>query len=179
MDYEEFKNLAGGLQSIATIMSFIIGGIWVYRRYIRQQERYPNINFTADINVIGKQRGYWIVELLALIENKGKAQHKMEDFDFDVYGIREDDQVDDDEKFGGQVTFAHEIKKGTFLPKKWKYFFVDPGTSAKYSFLARIPEDISFVVLHSSFKYHDRNNSGHTAEKTIFLKETEAEKIDA
>lgn len=47
MTMGDFKNLCEGLQSIATITSFIVGGIWVYRRYIRQQERYPNINFTV------------------------------------------------------------------------------------------------------------------------------------
>lgn len=178
MEYGDFKDLAQGLQAIATIISFIIGGIWVYQRYIRQQERYPNINFTADINVIGKQEGNWVVELIAIIENKGKAQHKMEEFDFDVYGINKEDKITDDANFGGQVNFGHLIKKGSFLPKKWEYFFVDPGTSAKYSFLARIPEEITFIVLHASFKYHARKDSGHTAEKTISLnkwkKETNA-----
>ena len=177
MTLEEFKNLSAGLQSVATAISFIIGGIWVYQRYIRQQERYPNLNFTADINVIGKQGEYWIVELIALIENKGKAQHKMERFEFDVYGVNKMDKLVDDEKFGGQVNFSHFIKKGSFLPKKWNYFFVDPGTAAKYSFLSRIPEDISFIVLHSSFVYNGRNNAGHTAEKTISL--IEKRNIDA
>ena len=169
MTFEQFEKLSSGLQSIATIISFIVGGIWVYQRYILQQEPYPNINFTADINVIGKQDEYWIVELIALIENKGKAQHKMEQFEFDVYGVNKKDKLEDDERFGGQVAFGHLIKKGSFLPIKWKYFFVDPGTSAKYSFLSRIPEDISFIVLHTSFTYHNRNSAGHTAEKTISL----------
>ena len=173
MEHEEFKNLFEGLQSIATIISFFVGGLWVYQRYIRQQERYPNVNFTADINVIGKQDEYWVVELVAFIENKGRAQHKMEQFRFDVYGVKKGDKLEDDEDFGGQVRFGHLIKKGSFLPKSLKYFFVDPGTSAKYSFLSKIPTTMSFVVLHSSFTYHNRNNTRHTAEKTISFAETE------
>ena len=139
----------------------------VFRKYVRQQERYPNINFTADINMIGKQGDYWIVELIALIENKGKAQHKMEQFKFDVYGVNKNDKLEDDENFGGQVHFSHLMKKGTFLAKRLKYFFVDPGTTAKYSFLSKVPQDISFILLHSSFTYYGRDSAGHTAEKTI------------
>lgn len=73
MTYEEFKNFAVALQSFATIASFIIGGIWVYTRYIRQRENYPNIELSADVNFVGEQASWWIiVELIGTIENKGK-----------------------------------------------------------------------------------------------------------
>src|SRR5215207_8765415 len=77
---EEWKNLAAATQSAATIASFVVGGIWVYTKYIRQQERYPNIEFSADVQFIGVQDGFWITELIATVENKGKAQHRMEEF---------------------------------------------------------------------------------------------------
>ena len=49
MTLGEFKDLAGELQSIATIASFMIGGTWAYQKFIRQQEKYPNIEFLAVI----------------------------------------------------------------------------------------------------------------------------------
>src|SRR5688500_17146592 len=92
--HEQLKNLMAALQSLATVVSFIVGGIWVYRRYIRQQEKYPNIEFSADINFIGEQADWWIVELIGVIENKGKAQHKMEEFNFDLNALYSKDQID-------------------------------------------------------------------------------------
>jgi hypothetical protein len=53
MSIEDWKNLAAAAQSVATIISFGVGGLWVYRRYIRQQEKYPNIEFSADVQFIG------------------------------------------------------------------------------------------------------------------------------
>ena len=45
--------------------------------------------FSADIQFIGVQNGFWVAELIATVENKGKAQHRMEEFGFDVSGIEE------------------------------------------------------------------------------------------
>ena len=77
MTPEEIKNYFAALQSLATVISFIIGGIWVFRKYINHQERFPHIEFSADINFIGLQGEWWIVELIGIIENKGKCQHRI------------------------------------------------------------------------------------------------------
>ena len=60
---ERIKDWGAFAQSVATILSFIVGGWWVYAKFVRAQEKYPNIEFSADINVIGQQGGSLIVEL--------------------------------------------------------------------------------------------------------------------
>jgi hypothetical protein len=166
---ETFKNIAAALQSIATVISFVIGGLWVYRKYILQQEMYPNIELLADINRIGSQGDWWILELIATIENKGKVQHKMEEFRFDLNGLFEDDDVKTSEEWGGQVNFPRRLAEGSFLPLKYGFFFIDPGTKAKYSYIARVPKTATFAILHCWFKYADQRGYGHTAEKTLDL----------
>ncbi len=131
MTLEELKNLAGALQSFATVISLIIGGIWVYRRYLRQQENYPNIEFSADVNFIGEQADWWIVELIGTIENKGKVQHKMREFKFDLNALYSEDQIDVSNKWGDQVNFPHLVAEGSFLPQRREFFFVAPGIKAK------------------------------------------------
>lgn len=157
------------IESFITSASMIIGGIWVYMSFIRQQEKYPNINFSADIKVIGKQEGSIIVELLAFIDNRGKAQHKMLEFNFDLYSISSDEKIETNKKWGGQVDFKKLICQGSFLPKSLDFFFVDPGNSAKYSFIAKIPDNSSFLIFHTNFKYENRHDFAQTAEKTISL----------
>lgn len=167
MTYEEFMNFAAALQSFATILSFIIGGIWVYTRYIRQRENTPNIESSAELNLIGEQAGWWIVELIATIENKGKVQHKMKEFRFDLNALCSDDQIDTSEKWGGQVNFPHLVAEGSLLPTQSDFFFIDPGIKAKYSYVARVPRDATFLIFHCWFKYYDDPNLSHTAEKSI------------
>jgi len=167
MTLEEWKNLALMLQSFATIASFIIGGIWIYWMFIRQQQKYSNIEFLADIEFIGIQDDWWIVELIATVDNKGKAQHKMIEFKFDLNALYPQDQIDVSPKWGGQVNFPKLVAEGSFLPERFNYFFIDPGTKAKYSYIARIPKQVSFVILHCWFKYEGRRDYRHTAEKTV------------
>lgn len=165
----EFKDWADILTSTLTSLSIIIGGGWVFYRFILQEERYPNINFTTEINVIGKQDKFWIIELIALVENKGKAQHKMKEFGFDLKALFKNDKIETNEKWGNQIDFPHKLSFGSYLPKNQSFFFIDPGTTAKYSYITKVPEDASFLILHSNFKYYNRKGYMHTAEKTINL----------
>ncbi len=167
MTLEDWKNLSSVLQSLATIVSFMIGGCWVYLKFIRQQEKYPNIEFLSDVEFIGEQKDYWVAEIIATLENKGKAQHKMNEFEFILNSLHSDDQIETSEKWRGQVDFPHLVAEGSFLPERYNYFFLDPGTKAKYSYIARVPKDSSFVILHCWFTYMDERKYTHTAEKTV------------
>ncbi len=167
MTFLEFKDLAEALQAVLTSLSILIGGSWVVYRFVLQQERFPNINFTTDINIVGKQGNFWLAELTATIENKGKAQHKMSKIGFDLNAMFVDDPVESEERWGGQINFPHSLTIGSYLPKHQKYFFVDPGTEAKYSYVTKIPLNTSYLLLHSNFAYSTRKNKMHTAEKTI------------
>lgn len=178
MTHEALKDYATVLQSIATVISFIIGGIWVYMKYIRQQEKYPHIEFFADINFVGKQQGFWIVELIASIENKGKVQHKINEFGFDLNALYCEDKIDVSQEWGGQVNFPHLVTKGSFLPKRFGFFFIDPAVKAKYSYVTRVPQEVSFLILHCWFQYADRRNYGHTAERSVSVPKYETGAVE-
>ncbi|HRL76326.1 MAG TPA: hypothetical protein PLC86_11390 [Candidatus Accumulibacter phosphatis] len=174
LSFEDWKNLGAAVQSVATVVSFVIGGIWVYMRYIRQQEKYPNIEFSADVQLIGIQDGYWIAELIATVDNKGKAQHRMSEFRFDLNGIEQGTAVGTSPEWGNQVNFPVPIAQGSFLPERYNFFFIDPGVKAKYSYIARIPTSSSFVIFHCWFKYKDTRMVAHTAERTLAVPQESA-----
>jgi hypothetical protein len=166
-------DLSEMIKSWITPLAAIVAGAWVLWRLILAKEMFPNIEFTADINVVGRQEGFHVVELIAFIENKGKAQHRMNSFEFDLSALYLGELVACEERWGGQVNFPHEISRGSFLPKQRKFFFVDPGTKAKYSYIARVPVEATFLVLHCNFRYTRRRKQGHTAEKTVWLRPPE------
>jgi hypothetical protein len=168
MNLQQFKDLAGGIQSLVTALALIIGGFWTYRRFVNQREEYPFIEFTADILPIGKQGDWWIVELIAQIENKGKVQHQIKDFDFDLVALSVGDAITTNDEWGGQVDFTNRIARGSWIPKRMEFFFIDPGVKAKYSYLTRVPSSTSFLNLHARFNYTHQKAS-HTAERTIEL----------
>lgn len=58
-----------------------------------------------------------------------------------------------------------------------KEWFAEPRIVQKFSYVARIPEEIRFILVRSSFKYHE--DSTHSAQKVFELKHrTSTEQIN-
>lgn len=135
-----------------------------------QESLRPSIEFSADIIFHSKIKEYWIIELVAFVENKGQVQHRMYEFGFNLKGIKRDtnlriSQIAQDRR---QVEFPVvliENGKGTFLPVGAKYFFVEPGVKGKYSFLSRVHESLAVLSFHTWFDYPYTKES-HIAEAT-------------
>ena len=88
-------------------------------------------------------------------------------FEFDLNALFSQEPLGISEKWGGQVNFPHLITNGSFLPKDLRFFFVDPGIKAKYSYITLVPIKSTFLIFHCWFKYYDRRNFAHTAEKSV------------
>lgn len=170
MTFENFSYLYGGIESIATILALLVGAFWAIRLYLRQRENVPWIEFTADIAIIGKHGNDWIVELVALLENKGKVQHRLFGPHFALDALNQGDPlIVNTQQFNGQTQFPHSVLKGTFLPQSSAYFFVEPGVRAKYSYVTHVPANTRFLIMHTWFKYPDGRH-GHSAECTVEVK---------
>ncbi len=166
MTWATFKTVCEIFQSLVTIASILIGGAWVIYRFILQRERYPNINFDCDIIFIGKQNNAWIIEIMAVVENKGKAQHAMNVFEFTLDAIRSDEVICRAEQWEGQTDFPHPAGSGSFMKTDYTCLYIDPGTVAKYSSVLTIPDQFSFLLLSCMFKYQEKHKM-HVAEKVV------------
>lgn len=164
LSFEDFNLLAGGVESVATVLALCIGAYWTYTRFIKQRENYAFIEFSIDINFVGKQHGKWIIELIAYLENKGKVQHQFSDLSFDLAFLMHDDAVESSKKYGGQALFPHELPRCPWIPLG--NYFIEPGLKAKYSYVAQIPERATYVMLHGHFTYKDQPAT-HRAERTL------------
>jgi hypothetical protein len=180
MSWEDWKNAGAMFQSFVTGVGIIFGGIWAYLRYVRQEENNPYIEFSADLNFVGRQAGWWIVEIVAFVENKGKVQHRMREFTFELDSIYSVDPVALDPRWGNQVNFEHALARGSFRPQSYRSFFIAPTVKASYSHITRVPAEATFLLLHCGFRYPDtlldrirnlvpryRRTRGHVAEKTV------------
>jgi hypothetical protein len=138
----------------ALCLAVMIGGLLAYRRHRARESSYARIETAAEISFIGQQDNFWIVELKAILNNKGKVQRRIHKFRFDLNAIHADDAIDVSKKWGGQVNFANEIAKGSFVPRGYAYCVVGPSVTATYSFVARVPQWATFLILHCWFDYN-------------------------
>jgi hypothetical protein len=101
-------------ESIAKIAAISVAGWWAYRRFIRQRENHPIIDFSADMVFHTFKDGYWVVELVAAIENKGKVQHKLKDLSFELCSIDSEDNIELSAEFSDQYFFQMFLRKEVF-----------------------------------------------------------------
>jgi len=146
-------------------LAVVIVGLLLYRRYKARESSYAHIETSAEISFIGQQDNFWVVELKAILNNKGKVQRRIHGFRFDLNAIHADDAIDLSKKWGGQVNFANEIAKGSFVPRGYAYCVVGPSVTATYCYVARVPQWATFLILHCWFDYNP--GFSHWIEKAV------------
>ena len=146
-------------------LAVVIGGLLAYRRHKARESSYAHIETSAEISFIGQQDDFWVVELKAILNNKGKVQRRIHVFRFDLNAIHTDDAIDVSKKWGGQVNFTNEVAKGSFVPPGYAYCVVGPSVMATYSYVARVPLWATFVILHCWFDYNP--GFSHWFEKAV------------
>jgi hypothetical protein len=175
MTLPDWKDIAGIFPSTAPppptmlvagfCLLVIVGALLAYRRHRAKQSSYADIETSAEISFLGQQDNFWIVELKAILNNKGKAQRKIHKFRFDLHAIDADDPIEASKKSGGRVNFANEIAKGSFVPRGYAYCVVGPSVKATYCYVARVPESATFLILHCRFDYNP--SFSHSMEKAV------------
>lgn len=164
---EQLGQLSSILQAVVTTVAIVVGGWWTYLKFGWQLERYAHIETAAEIEFIGRQGNSWIVEVRAVLTNKGKVEHRIANLAFDLVALRSEDPVaTDPERWGGQVDFPHEVARGSFLRSDLDFFSLGPGLTAKYSYVANAPANTTFLMLHCWFDYIDGRGLHHSMERT-------------
>jgi hypothetical protein len=167
---EEMARISSIFQAIVTGLAIIVGGWWTYRKFLQQLEGYAHIETSAEIEVIGRHGSDWIVEVRAVLLNKGKVENKISRLEFDLVALHEDDPLTTNpELWNGQVCFPHEVARGTFLRSDLSFFSLGPGITAKYSHVTKVSANAKFLMLHCWFDYLDDRNLHHSMEKTIMI----------
>ena len=181
MGQNEFGELASAWESIATIIALIAAAGWAILHFTQRREGHPYVEFTAEIRFVRKHDQWWIVELIAWVENKGKVQHLIDNFAFDLHALFVDDEVEQSAELNGQVYFPHQIAGSPFMPTGFGQTFVDPGVKAHYSHVTCVPESATTLIMHAWFDYGRRwyqskkRRTFHAAEATVRVPANEAE----
>jgi hypothetical protein len=158
--HEPFKNVTAGIQAIVTSLAVIAGGIWAFWRFVRTREGHPVIQPELDIRFVHRKNGRWLVELVLILDNKGKARLKIEEFIFELrYGLPTDDVergcvlVEDMFSLRTELNFpAHSEVKREWL-KNDETIFLEPGVRQRHSLVLSLPEEATIALAAIEFWY--------------------------
>lgn len=146
-----------------------------------ERKHKARIQFELSAIFLGPQAGHYIAEVTIILHNKGLVRNVIDNLHLKVLGIKKDAKIellerkdqqhindgkDEQMAIDSVAKFPEMFVNMNMLENKGS-FFVEPGVVQQFSYVARIPEDIRFIVVRSSFKYHE--TSKHSAQKVFEL----------
>ncbi len=174
MTINEFKELAGAINNCVTATGVVAGGVWALWHFVLRRERYAKIQFDLDLRVVSRAHDHLVVEVVAIVENKGIVRHWLKDFKFDLLWLAAGASVvDGDDRINRQALFEPLFKKRYWIPPDWISTFIDAGVVQRYTYLARVPKTASMLLVFAQFRYPDTRSNFHTAQKAFSLVHTE------
>jgi len=179
---EHYKILAETIESILKSIAIIVGGFWVYLKFVRNRENHSKIQFDIDLKVLGRQDSKILIEVSGTFINKGLVRHRVSDLTFDILILQNNAAVvQGDKRINYQVLFqkynpktdGEENTPVTWIPEDWYESFIDSNVEQKYSYLSSVPSDVTFISIFSKFKY--RNSDFQTSQRTFNVSKLELE----
>lgn len=165
MDWSHIFELIG---KVATGAAAFAGSWWALIKWRKQDALFPRINFEVSANFVGIQGDHIVMELVAVLENKGEVPLKIRRFSFKLRGLSKSAAIErGSAAIRGQLLFPVVLDEGDFVPPSWDHSFVYPGVRTEYNFVTAIPRTIAFVRMQGDFEYLGRRDNSHHAAKIL------------
>jgi hypothetical protein len=154
MRLNELSNWLSIVQASINILALLFAGAWAYRKYFVRREREPRGELKIDLDFVGRQGEYWLVEASAYLENKGFVRYSIRDMRIRFRFLTRNDPVEE----GGdgirhQIIFPHSTDGKGHKRYMEKETYVNPNLHYRYSYITRIPQEATFVMVHCKLKY--------------------------
>lgn len=176
MDIENFHDLTEIIVNVLTIFAGILGGFWVYAKYIIEKGFLPASQLDIECNRLGSIKDHMILDVGIHIKNVGSSTLIAKNIVIDLRYIRDaDEQLEFTHKplAPGRLMFPHSLKDDvatlsqqqsdpikkpsprglTVVP--WDTF-VQPGVDQRYSFITKVPSDAKCALIYTAFEYAQR-----------------------
>src|SRR5262245_46623738 len=170
MSLTDFKDIAGGIKDCITAAGVLVGGAWALWRFVLRRERHPKIQFDLDLSIVSREHDHLVVEVVAVVENKGLVRHWCRDFKFDLLYLPAGAPIVEGDEINGQALFEPIFKERYWIPPDWLSTFIDAGVVQRYTYLAKAPKDASILFVFAKFKYPDSESEFHTAQKAFSIR---------
>ena len=150
--------------SLFTILALVLAGAWTVYRFGIAREQYPKLQFELQLNRLGESRDKVIVELIAVITNKGIARQYIKGFRFNILTFDDqtpfdmtDPRIEKRLKFNKLNKAEGEESKGELRWIDSKYpVFVDGGITREFRYVTALDKDVRFVMIYSKFDHENK-----------------------
>ena len=184
----ENLNLINTLIGATIPLVIVYLGIRLERQRNRIERKHEyRMQFDLECKVLGPQAGHYILDISAILHNKGLVRLVIDSLRLKIRGIEQEQNIELFEEYSDEgaknliAEFPAELVNANMLQalkieneskninsenQMEKGYFVEPGVEQRFSYIARIPERISFVLIRAQFEYDRKQNSKRLSEHT-------------
>ncbi|MDB5129926.1 hypothetical protein [Mucilaginibacter sp.] len=153
------------------LLFVVIGGVWAYFRFRRENPLHPRIEFGLKCKFYGPIHSSYLATFTIIANNKGNVEHRFSEIRLKIRGIKGDEDLTVFEKYAPMVEFPEKIiDKVNIVPPQFGYFFVRPGVNQSFNYPTQISKEIRYIIVRATFKYQLTNDL-HTTEEVFEVKE--------
>jgi hypothetical protein len=137
------------LDTIAT-SALIIGGAWTLYHFFITRARHPKLEIDLEFKTLGKSGSNYIVELAALITNKGLTRQHIHNFTFNVLTYGDGMEFKTNAELRYQLYFKKRLVDMQWVKPDHRQF-VDAGITRRFTHVTVLPADTRYVMVYSKF----------------------------
>jgi hypothetical protein len=165
------KDEAETLFALVSTVALIVGGMWAFVRFVLHWELFPRINMSVGVNFVGRLEAGWMVEVIARVTNSGMVPHTVTALDFELRGIKYDDElIDGSPAIREQLYFKNLIREKSWITaEKQKHMRLMPKVTLRYNYVTMIPDSYRFLILHGKLSYGKHRGIVHRADRVIHV----------
>jgi hypothetical protein len=171
MSLDEFKTVSEMVHAWFSIIAILIGGVWVLVRFVLQREAYAKMEFGLELHVLGRVGNDVLVNVIAVVTNRGAVRHYLHGFWFVLNALKTTDPIElGGDEIDGQVKFNLVTDKRYWIAEKPKTkYFIDPGATQRYVHVTKLPASVEFVLVYGRFQYPGCKKRYHSAQNAFAL----------
>lgn len=173
MSISEIHDLTNVVLNILTIIAGLLGGLWVYAKYIIERGFVPASQLDIECNKIGVVNENAILDVAIHINNVGTSTLVARNITLDIRYILDNDvqlQFMNNPRALGRLCFPHSLRKEVATSSQsqlahkvrtstrgWIVIphdtFVQPGVDQRYGFTTKVPSTAKCVLIYAAFEY--------------------------
>lgn len=172
MILEDFHHLTDSILNILTIIAGMLGGVWVYAKYVVERGFVPASQLDVERHRLGLLGKGAIFDIAIHIANVGSSTLIARNIMLDVRYLKRDDEISflNRMETPGRLLFPHSLKNDLLrsldersgaekvsrsrgLPVVPYDTFVQPGVDQRYGFTTILPANAKCILIYVSFEY--------------------------
>jgi len=173
---QEWKDVASLAQAFATGLSLFVAASWVYYRYVRNAENRSNVGMKCEIKHVGILQNTHVVQVTAVIENRGKVPYTIHALELKLRAIHEGTVPILKRGSTGRnhLDFGEPEYVGSFIGENWRTV-VDPGIVSNLHQVVSIPTTARLLHAFVSLRAPGSGIDAFNAEQVFLLPEVGGE----